>query len=179
MEHIFVSSIKHELMKKKTKSPEEHNLALRIGKVAGALGKGLFAGLVGTAAITVSQSVEMILTDRAPSTIPADAAAKVFGIQPVDDEKKSKLANEVHWLYGTSWGLFRGILGAVGIKDSSATLLHFIAIWGGALTIQPSLDLAPPVKQWNLQTIITGGIHHAFYALVAGAVYDAIDAKPE
>lgn len=170
-------------MNKKTKSPEieaeKNKVALSIGKVAGALGKGLFAGLLGTAAITISQSIEMILTDSEPSTIPADAAAKVFGIQPVDDEKKSMLANEVHWVYGTSWGIFRGLLGAAGIKGSSATLLHFIAIWGGALTIQPSLDLAPPVKQWNLQTIITGAIHHAFYSLTAGAVYDAIDNKPE
>lgn len=167
-------------MKKKNQNPEaaDSQVALNIGRVAGALGKGLFAGLVGTAAITVSQSIEMILTDREPSTIPADAAAKVFGIQPIDDQKKSTLANEVHWAYGTAWGVFRGILGALGIKGNTATLLHFVAIWGGALTIQPSLELAPPVRQWNLQTIFAGGIHHAFYSLVAGTVYDAIDHSP-
>ncbi len=169
---------------KKTKNPEvaevteENKMAISVGKVAGALGKGLFAGLIGTAAITVSQSIEMILTDREPSTIPADAAAKVLGIQPIDDEKKPALANEVHWLYGTSWGIFRGLLGAMGVKGISATLLHFAAIYGGALTIQPSLDLAPPVKEWNMQTIITEGIHHFFYSLVAGSVYDAIDKNP-
>lgn len=149
-----------------------------IGRVAGALGKGLLAGLAGTAAITASQTVEMILTDTEPSTIPADAAAKVFGIEPVDEEKKSKLANEVHWAYGTSWGAFRGLLGAAGLKGLPATAAHFVAIWGGAMTIQPSLDLAPPVKEWNTQTIITGGVHHAIYALVAGAVFDAIDGRP-
>ncbi len=160
-------------------SKDKQEILITIGRVAGALGKGLLAGLAGTAAITISQSVEMMLTDREPSTIPADAAAKVFGIQPVDEEKKSKLANEVHWAYGTSWGAFRGLLGALGLKGFPATAAHFAAIWGGAMTIQPSLDLAPPLKEWNAQTIITGGFHHAVYALVAGVVFDAIDSRSE
>lgn len=153
----------------------KNGILLEVGRVAGALGKGLLAGLAGTAAITTSQMVEMMLTDREPSTIPADAAAKVFGIEPVDEEKKSKLANEVHWAYGTSWGAFRGLLGAVGLKGWPATAAHFVAVWGGAMAIQPSLDLAPPVKEWNIQTIITGGIHHAIYAFITGVVFDAID----
>lgn len=153
----------------------KHEILLGVGRVAGTLGKGLLAGLAGTAAITISQMVEMILTDREPSTIPAEAAAKVFGIEPIDEEKKSKLANEVHWAYGTTWGTFRGLLGAVGVKGWPATAAHFVAVWGGALTIQPSLDLAPPIKEWNMQTIITGGIHHAIYAFITGVVFDAID----
>jgi N-acetylglucosamine-6-phosphate deacetylase len=46
-----------------------------IGIVTGAVGRGLFAGLIGTVVMTVVQLVEIKLTGRKPSTAPADAAA--------------------------------------------------------------------------------------------------------
>ncbi len=49
---------------------------MRVGDLAGSVGKGLVAGLVGTAAMTVSSSLEAELRRRAPSTAPAlDAAS--------------------------------------------------------------------------------------------------------
>jgi len=56
-----------------------------IAQVAAAVGKGLFAGVVGTAAMTVSSTVEAKLRDRAGSSAPLDAAGKVLGFQPVGE----------------------------------------------------------------------------------------------
>ncbi len=145
------------------------------GKVAEIIGKSLLAGLAGTAAITISQMIEMKINDREPSTAPADAASKVLDIEPASEEDKPKLAQEVHWAYGTSWGLARGIIGATGLKGWPAMLVHFGAIYGTALVMQPALDIAPPVKEWETKTIATGVLHHLVYAAAAGLVYDAID----
>ena len=146
-----------------------------IGKVAGALGKGLLAGLVGTAAITTSQMIEMAIEKREQSTVPAEVASKVLGVEPVNEEKKSTLSQQVHWAYGTAWGAFRGILGAACIKGWPASAIHFVAIWGAAMVVQTKLGGAPPVQKWDTKTIVTGGIHHAVYAAATGLVYDAID----
>jgi CPA1 family monovalent cation:H+ antiporter len=47
---------------------------MSIGDVAANFGKGLFAGLAGTAAMTVSSTLEMKLSGRAASETPAQAA---------------------------------------------------------------------------------------------------------
>lgn len=138
------------------------------------LGKGIIAGLAGTTAITISQMIEMKINDREQSTAPADAASKVLDVKAVSVEKKKKFANEVHWTYGTTWGLGRSVLSLFGFKGIPATLAHFASIWGTAMTIQPALDVAPPVKKWKATTIASGGIHHLVYAVVSGLVYDNI-----
>ena len=55
---------------------------MKLGDVAADIGKGLFAGAIGTAAMTVSSTLEMQIRDRPPSSAPADAAAKVLGVEP-------------------------------------------------------------------------------------------------
>ena len=46
---------------------------MTIKTLADDFGRGLFAGFAGTFAITASQTVEMKLRDRPPSSSPADA----------------------------------------------------------------------------------------------------------
>jgi hypothetical protein len=55
-------------------------------QLATTIGRGLVAGVAGTAAMTVSSTVEAKLRHRAFSTAPADAAAKVLGIKEFTDE---------------------------------------------------------------------------------------------
>ena len=61
------------------------NLAVRLGDVTAAVGKGLAAGFAGTAAMTLSSSVEAKLRHRPPSSNPARAASVALGVAPVDE----------------------------------------------------------------------------------------------
>lgn len=54
-----------------------------LGRRAGAVGRGLFAGAVGAAAMTLSSAIETRLRDRPGSSAPADAAQAVLGIRPI------------------------------------------------------------------------------------------------
>ena len=74
------------------------------GNVASDFGKGIFAGFAGTAAMTLSSTLEMKVRGRPASSTPALAAAKVLGVEPVDEEAKERFSNLVHWGYGTAWG---------------------------------------------------------------------------
>lgn len=60
---------------------------MRTGDVAAAVGKGLLAGLVGTVAMTLSSTAEAKLRGRGSSSAPADAAAKVLGVEPKGDRE--------------------------------------------------------------------------------------------
>jgi hypothetical protein len=147
-----------------------------LGALAGAIGKGLLAGLAGTAAITLSQMIEMKITKREASEAPVKVASQVTGAAPADDSQKEKLNNEIHYAYGTSWGVVRGLLGLAGLKGLPATLVHFGAIWATELIMLPKYDAAPPVDEQEPKSVAIDALHHAVYAVAAGLAYDALDA---
>jgi hypothetical protein len=144
------------------------------GRLGAAIGKGLIAGLAGTLAMTGSQMIEMKITKRKPSTAPADAVKKVLHIIPEPGSKKT-FSNEVHYVYGTSWGVVRGLLSLAGLTGFAATSIHLAAIWGTAITIEPKLNIAPPVTEWKPKDIAVDIFHHAVYTIVAGMVFDAME----
>lgn len=139
-----------------------------------AIGAGILAGLAGTAAITLSQLIEKRLTNRASSKVPIKAVSKVLDLKPTQGSNKEKVAQEIHWTYGTIWGVPRGLITLTGLKGLSATAIHFAAITGTALTVLPKLELAPPVTEEDPKTLAIDALHHAVYALAAGLAYDAI-----
>ncbi len=154
---------------------DKNKVSHSLGSVASAIGKGVIAGLAGTAAITISQMIEMKITGRKPNTAPADAASKVLDIKPATEQDKQQFSQEVHWTYGTLWGIARALIAEAGLEGIPASLLHFIAVWGTAMVIEPKLGVAPLVTEWEPKSIAVDALHHAVYATVAGLVYDAID----
>lgn len=145
-----------------------------LGEFGSAIGKGLIAGFAGTIAITISQMIEMRITKRKASNSPARAVKKALNIEATPGNNED-FSNEVHWVYGTSWGVMRGLLSMAGIRGFAATSLHLASIWGTAATIQPKLDIAPPLSEWEPKDIAIDILHHTVYAIVAGLVFDAID----
>jgi hypothetical protein len=140
-------------------------------KAADVVGRGVLAGLVGTAAITAFQMLEMRLSRRPPSTVPADAAGKVMGFQPRDERSKKRLATAVHWAYGTTWGLALSLLDALRVPRVAQPLVHFAAVWATATLLPPGLKVAPPVTEWSGKEIALGGARHAIYAAAADAAF--------
>lgn len=147
----------------------------RVGGVASAVGRGLFAGAAGTVAMTLSSTLEMKLRGREGSTAPADAAGKLLGIQPRDPAGKARFSTVVHWSYGTGWGAVRGLIGAAGLSGPAAAGAHFAAIWPSALVMLPSLGVAPP--PWKMAPIDLGvdALHHLVYATATSVAYAALD----
>ena len=150
---------------------------MRSGDVAGALGRGLVAGVVGTAAMTVSSTIEMRLRDRNASTAPADAAAKVLGVHPDGDEATARFSNIVHWAYGTSWGAVRGVLGVVGFGGVTGSAVHFGAVWGNEQVMLPALGVAPPLREWGASEVAIDLFHHLVYVTATGLAYAYLDRR--
>jgi len=144
--------------------------------LAAAIGKGLLAGFAGTAAMTVSSTLEAKLRGRAPSDAPARATAKVLGIKAFEDDlAKARFSDLSHWGYGTGWGVVRGLLGATGMAPRAATAAHGAAIYGAAQVTLPALEIAPPVIFWAKEEIAIDAFHHLVYATATGAAYALLD----
>jgi hypothetical protein len=143
--------------------------------IADNIGRGLMAGVIGTAAMTLSSTLEAKWRGRAPSSAPAKATAKVLGIAEFEDDIAEARFNDLsHWGYGTSWGVLRGLLGATGMPARTATALHGAAIYGSAQVTLPALEIAPPVVFWPKEEIAIDAFHHAVYAAATGMAYELI-----
>ncbi len=143
-----------------------------VRRAAGVVLRGAAAGLAGTAAMTVSSTVEARLRHRPASTAPARAAQKVLGIEAFRSKQaQDRFSTLVHWSYGTGWGIARALLGSVGLPPAAATPAHFAAMWGGALVILPALDVTPPVTRWGRTEVAIDVFHHLVYATGTGVAY--------
>jgi hypothetical protein len=144
-------------------------------KVAARIGRGLVAGAIGTAAMTVSSTIEQKRRRRGASTAPADAATKVLGIDGFcDDAAKNRFSNVVHWSYGTGWGAVRGLLDAAGLRPPAATAAHGVALWGSEQVMLPALGVAPPAWEWGATEVGIDALHHAVYTIATSVAYEAL-----
>ena len=146
--------------------------------IADHIGRGLVAGFAGTAAMTISSTLEAKLRGREPSSAPARATAKVLGIKEFEDPVAEARFNDLsHWGYGTGWGVVRGLLAAAGLSPRAATLAHGAAIYGSAQVTLPALEIAPPAIFWGKEEIAIDAFHHAVYAAATGLAYTLISGR--
>lgn len=148
---------------------------MRLGDLAAAVGRGIFAGAAGTAAMTASSTIEAKVRERGSSSAPADAAGKVLGVQPRDQDGQARFSNIVHWSYGTGWGTVRGLIGAAGLRGAPAAAAHFAAVWGSSLVMLPALDVAPPPWKMEGRELAVDAFHHMVYAGATSVAYAVLD----
>ena len=148
---------------------------MKLGDVAADVGKGLFAGLLGTVAMTISSTAEMKIRGRPASNAPAVAAGKVLGVEPKDEEGEARFSTLVHWGYGTGWGIVRGLVGTAGLEGPAAAAAHFGAVWGAEQVMLPALNVAPPFWTWGAKEVGIDAFHHLVYATATSVAYSILD----
>ncbi len=152
-----------------------YRIAGTTGSYAAAIGKGIVAGLIGTAVMTLAQVIEMKISKRESSDAPAEGAKKVLDIEATSEAKKDKVNNLIHWTYGSYWGIARGIIAESGVKGWQGSAIHFAAVWGAALWMLPTLKIAPPPQKWGGKQLAKDAFFHGIYAYSTGMAYDFID----
>ena len=148
---------------------------MSIGDIAANVGKGLFAGVAGTAVMTVSSTLEMKLSGRGASQTPAEAAEKVLKVEPEDEGAEAQFSNPVHWGCGTGWGAVRGLLASAGLSGPVATAVHLGLVWGAEQIVLPALDVSAPVFKYGSKATATDLLHHVVYATATGLAYSYLD----
>ncbi len=143
--------------------------------VARAAVLGMVAGAAGAVAMTISQRVEMSLSGRAPSTVPGQVGAHLVpGADPAVPGDVARLDGPVHWGHGIAMGALRGILDVAGLHGPAATAAHFALVWGGDAALYRTLGIADVPWRWGSGELGADLLHKGVYAVVTGAVYDAV-----
>lgn len=144
---------------------------MRISDVAASAGIGLVAGTAGTAAMTVSSTIEAKVRGRGASTAPADAAGAVLGVEPRGEREKQRFGQIVHWAYGTGWGMARGVLGDLIPSAAVATAVHGALLWGFEQVALPLLGVMPPLHRQGAEQVAIDLVHDTVYTCATGAAY--------
>ncbi len=144
------------------------------GLVRSTLGPGLFAGLVGTTAMTLTTMLEQRLRPRLDhpvdydaSNAPVTAAALVLGVQPHTKAQRRLLFLLVHWGYGSLMGTGQVLLRRK-LPGSEATAVYLVGVQGMAFVLLPLLGGTPPPWRWRPDMFVTSLGQHAVYAVATG-----------
>jgi hypothetical protein len=123
----------------------------------------MLAGVAGTAAMTLSSTLEAKLSGRDSSSTPAEAVSEATGVE-VTDESEPRVNTLAHWGYGVGWGAVRGLLGLLPASEPLPTIGHFGLVWGAEQALLPALGVAKPTWRYGATATATDLMHHAVYA---------------
>lgn len=149
-----------------------------------AIGIGLMAGLVGTAAATLTKKLDKKCSGRESEKAMLEITAKVLDVKPTSIEKTDKVVEEIHWAYGAGMGAVRGVLCFLGIRGVLGTAAHFATIWYAEKMLLPDMkkvfpdvEGAKPINEEGHKAITRECMHQGVYALVTGLFFDIIMPK--
>lgn len=136
--------------------------------------KGTLAGLIGTAAMTTAQAVEMRVSGRPPSTVPGQVASKLLGLKPRNDEALARISTRMHWAHGASHGLVRAAIGRAGLHGPAAMSAHFALMWGSDVVLYKALAIAPWPWKWSREELAPDVLHKGLYVLATSVAYERL-----
>jgi hypothetical protein len=106
------------------------------------IARGLAAGFAGTCALTLAQRVEMAVTGRPSSDLPARVAEGVLRISP-RGRQREVVGTAAHWVNNTASGVSRACVGAIGMRGGAAVATTFALYLGGEALLFRSLGFEP------------------------------------
>ncbi len=164
---------------------QTHERPVREGKeLARDFALGLLGGLAGTLAMTKAmplltklerEEAQRLQNEAAPESSVYVLARRLTGLLglEVSEENLGRLAEAIHWVYGTSWG---GVLGL--LHDRTPRLMRAGALPFGLLfyllsdeAMPAALKLAPPPNRLPVDMHLRDLVGHLVWTFTADAVY--------
>jgi hypothetical protein len=146
----------------------------RPGVLLRAAGIGAIAGLIGVAAMTLSEKLEQRLTRRPDSYIPARALLTLLGRHPTDADRPWAWNHAMHWGTGALVGMLRGVWAAVGMRGPQAHVAYTSLRLAIDQTVENATGVGAPPRTWPLQERIIDYLHKGVFAIVTGLVAERL-----
>jgi hypothetical protein len=134
---------------------------------------GAAGGLAGGAAMALTARAEQLATKRPSSFVPADTLAHLLGLRRPDDDRVARnLA--MHFGTGASVGAVRGVMAAAGLRGPWAATLFMPIRLSVDQTLENLTGVGAPPWTWPRDELVVDVAHKTVFALVTGAVADAL-----
>ena len=144
----------------------------------GAAVRGMAAGLVGAAAMTLAEKVEQALTRRPNSFVPGHTLERLLGQPQKPDEERLGMNWAMHWGQGVLLGPVRGRMAEHGLRGPDGSFLFMNLRLLNDQSLENATGVGAPPWTWPVDEQAIDLLHKAVYAFATGAVADRIIAGP-
>lgn len=144
---------------------------------ARAFGTGMAAGLAGVAAMTLAEKAEQQLTGRPSSYVPARTMERVLGMPEAHGAKAVARNWLMHAGQGVLLGGLRGVMASAGLRGLWASGASWVIRLVNDQTLENATGVGAPPATWPRKELAIDLLHKGVYALVTGAVADALAAR--
>lgn len=143
--------------------------------LASTAGRGVAAGLAGTAVMTAFQRfVEMPLTGRGDSYAPASLMTKLLPLGRKPPEARPRLNTAAHVVVGLTWGAAHAALAErTGLRGQPAVGAAFAVMYAGDVAGNTALGLEDP-RRWSARDWAIDLTNKVVLAQAVGAVHDRL-----
>lgn len=158
----------------------------------GALGRGVLAGIAGTAAMTAWQELAARLQGSgssgsdgapedpweqapAPARVARKVAAGVFDVE-LPAERIGLVTNVMHWGYGTGWGGVYGLLAGSARRGRGLRrgLAFGTAVWAASYAQLVPMGIYAPPWTYGAGELAMDLSYHLAYGAGVGAAYAVV-----
>ncbi|KAJ4323586.1 hypothetical protein N0V94_001779 [Neodidymelliopsis sp. IMI 364377] len=138
-----------------------------------AIAIGIGAGALGALVMTGSNWLEMAITGRPPSYVPARTAGNHLGVTPSYYVKHTDLLNNAHH-YGTGMlaGPVRAIMSYYGVIGPMAVFMHTGIRVLMDQVMETSVGVSALPWTWPINEQVIDLLHKSVYAIVTGYICD-------
>lgn len=140
------------------------------------VGRGIVAGVAGTVAMTTFQKlVEMPLTGRDPSFIPAKMGAAILRVRPRDHRGWVRFNYACHFTIGLAWGLGLSAAGRAGLQGQRRVGGVYAVVWNSDWLGLVALDVDKPPGKWSRRDLIIDVGEKMILAQAANAALERLE----
>ena len=140
--------------------------------------RGLVAGALGVAAMTVAEKIEQRLTRRPNSYVPGKTLAALTGRKPGSYDHNRRWNWTMHWGQGILLGSVRGLLAARGIRGPIGSFLFLNLRLLNDQSLENATGVGAPPWTWPVDEQVIDLVHKAVYAFGTGLVADRLISGP-
>ena len=146
--------------------------------VIGAALRGMAAGLVGTAAMTLAEKVEQQFTGRPNSYVPARTLGRLIGRRVGEDDHCVGMNWAMHWGQGILLGAVRGLMAKHGMRGPFGSFLFMKVRLFNDQMLENATGVGAPPWTWPNDEQALDLVHKGVYAFVTGALADHLVQGP-
>jgi hypothetical protein len=140
--------------------------------------RGMMAGAVGVAAMTLAEKLEQQLTGRPNSFVPAHTLESLLGLPHRPDEERLGLNWAMHWGQGILLGAVRGLMAERGFRGPVGSFMFMNLRLLNDQSLENATGVGAPPWTWPVDEQAIDLLHKAVYAFATGAVADQLVAGP-
>ena len=140
--------------------------------------RGLAAGAVGVAAMTLVEKAEQAFTKRPDSYVPAHTLERLLRLPEKPDRQRLWLNLAMHWGQAILLGAVRGLMAERGIRGPVGSHLFMNLRLLNDQTLENATGVGALPWTWPLDEQVVDLLEKGVYAHVTGVVADRLVPRP-